>query len=337
MQGSKPRGRSVVRTTANDPPGESGWSSPVRRRLSCRLARLPHGEEAGCRPRRGRQQRPGESATTALAPMNPAVIRFGGADLVPTPEVAGPRWRRIHDVRSGDGVYMDTVRFAVRALTLLMITAAGVMFPTVIAWACTCTAQSDKEHYDAASVVFTGRAVDQREDGRFFAFAFDVDDVTKGDVSDGVEVRATTVDVEGCGLTFDAKSRYQVFAYLDNGVLMTGLCTGSHVVSDQQPVVPGPGKHPSVSPTASPKPLPVETSRPPASIPPSSAPSPATPTSEQTLEPTSSPSGSAAAPTAGDSDDSKGNGRPEWLAWLAAVLAVCLAGWGVLVARRRRP
>jgi len=237
----------------------------------------------------------------------------------------------MRDGPRGDGVYMVTVRFLIRAMAVLMLAGVGAVFPTAAAWACTCTAQSDQEHYAAASVVFTGRAVAQREDGRFIAFAFEVDDVSKGMVSDGVEVRATTVDVEGCGLAFDAKTRYQVFAYLDNGVLMTGLCTGSHVISDQQPVVPAPGTHLTRTPTApsaTPEPLPAETTRPPASVPPG----PQTPSAT----PSSSPTGSAAAPIPAGGDASDADSSTGWLVLLAGVLALCLAGLGFVVTRRRR-
>lgn len=226
---------------------------------------------------------------------------------------------------------MGTVRWLIRLMAMLAVACAGVVFPTTLAWACTCTAQSDKEHYDAASVVFTGRATSQREDGRFIAFVFDVDDVSKGRVTDGVEVRASTVDVEGCGLTFDPETDYQVFGYLDSGVLMTGLCTGSHVISEQQPVVPAPGDQPPQPPVSPPAtttpPLPVETSRPPASV----SPGP------QTLSPSPSAASSGDSPTAGDNSGSDGDSSTGLLLVLAGLLAAGLAGLGYVVARRRRP
>lgn len=224
---------------------------------------------------------------------------------------------------------MVTVRWLIRLMAVLPVACAGVVFPTTLAWACTCTAQSDKEHYDAASVVFTGRATSHREDGRFIAFVFDVDAVSKGRVTDGVEVRATSVDVEGCGLAFDPETDYQVFAYLDSGVLMTGLCTGSHVISKQQPVVPAPGDqppHPPSSPSATTTaPLPVETSRPPVSV----SPGP------QTLSPSASPS--VDSPTAGGDSASDGDGSTGLFVLLAGLLAAGLAGLGYVVARSRRP
>ena len=110
-------------------------------------------------------------------------------------------------------------------MLVLSIAALAATLPRP-AWACTCIARSTTEHFDAATVVFTG-SVSAVETG--------VDEVEvtlaalglyKGEVAPVQPVR-TPADSAGCGVAFVPGARYTVFATRGTEGLRTDLCSGT--------------------------------------------------------------------------------------------------------------
>lgn len=134
----------------------------------------------------------------------------------------------------------------VRPLLRLAL-AAGVagllsVAPMSIALGCSCMALSTPEALALADVAFIGAptAVDGPEPGPIQAsldpvhYAFAVDQVFKGDAV-GAEVVATTAfDGASCGTSFGIGERWLVFAYVSDGELQTGLCSGNVPLTDPE-------------------------------------------------------------------------------------------------------
>jgi hypothetical protein len=126
---------------------------------------------------------------------------------------------------------------------LLLALLAAVLLTVLAVWpaaACSVVAgKTEKDHRDAAELVFTGTAVrvDDPTNGAFYSSAdplywtFVVDAVEKGDMPARMTV-ATAITGASCGYTFELGKRYRVYAgHSDHhGHLATGLGSGNRVL-----------------------------------------------------------------------------------------------------------
>jgi len=142
-----------------------------------------------------------------------------------------------------------------RLLLAGFLAACGlVLVSPATSYACSCAMADPEAHVEWADVVFTGTLTDiepppQREimsssDPNTYTFA--VDQVFEGEVGAVTEVESA-MSGASCGLEgMKAGRDYVVYATDDQGVLATGLCTGTgpvdleHVETIEQ--VTGPGR-----------------------------------------------------------------------------------------------
>lgn len=135
---------------------------------------------------------------------------------------------------------------SVRPLLRLALAAgvAGLLSaaPMSTALGCSCMALSTPEALALADVAFTGTptAVDGPDRGPIQSsldpvhYAFEVDQVFKGDAV-GAEIIATTaMDGASCGTSFGIGERWLVFAHIGDGELQTGLCSGNVLLGDPE-------------------------------------------------------------------------------------------------------
>lgn len=120
-----------------------------------------------------------------------------------------------------------------RLLLAAALAAVGLVALTpATAHACYCAAPSDRQAARQSDAVFTGtfaRFVPSSDTGRIPAsqlttYRFDVVEVFAGDVGATADVSSLT----GCGLErIEVDREYVVFATRQDGVLMSGLCSGT--------------------------------------------------------------------------------------------------------------
>ncbi|MCV0402354.1 MAG: hypothetical protein K5924_01455 [Chloroflexi bacterium] len=124
-------------------------------------------------------------------------------------------------------------------LLLVVALAIGVLIiPTSRAVACSCAMTGPAEAAEWSDAVFAGHVVGER---RIAAdafhgdtvYTFAVEGVAKGNVGARIDVVAGG-DGAMCGMAFGREQRWLVFASLDEGVLHSGLCSGSIVLEPGQ-------------------------------------------------------------------------------------------------------
>lgn len=150
-----------------------------------------------------------------------------------------------------------------RRIGMVLGLAVAVLGPLLVlasqpAAACSCIASTEEQHLSSADVVFVGTALSRRDVGTTstsvqlvsaFEWTFSVDEVVKGTVPSAREVVRTAANSAACGFEFEVGTRYRVYAARLDGVLNTGICSGTRAASDVQPTTTTP-------PTTSPRPGP---------------------------------------------------------------------------------
>ena len=107
-----------------------------------------------------------------------------------------------------------------------------LVFSADFAYSCSCAFRTTEEKFNEANNVFIGKVEDIRKP--FFTMStsdsvtvnFDVSKVLKGSISKEVTLE-TTVDEVSCGYNFIENEEYLVYTYDNEGILTTGICTGT--------------------------------------------------------------------------------------------------------------
>lgn len=119
-----------------------------------------------------------------------------------------------------------------RILVGLIVVAGVLSVSSAPACACTCYPLSPLEQAAMADVIFTGRAVEQRNSGGLFTMPgpvdtrFAVERSHKGEVPPEIVVQGGR-DAGICGVSYDLGEQYTVFARSQDGVLTTTICSGT--------------------------------------------------------------------------------------------------------------
>lgn len=121
-----------------------------------------------------------------------------------------------------------------RFLLAVALAAGVLLLPTARAFACDCALSGPAESAERADAVFAGRVVGERdiagaEPRGETVYTFAVDGVAKGEVGPSIDVIAGG-DSDMCGTAFTPDHRWLVFAGAEDGVLRSGLCSGSFVL-----------------------------------------------------------------------------------------------------------
>ncbi|MGC5774186.1 hypothetical protein [Paenibacillus pabuli] len=119
-------------------------------------------------------------------------------------------------------------------LALLFITAGFLLVPEGRAYACSCVDSNAQEKLDTYASVFTGKVVKRGgmqifSPDRLRAYTFEVDTAWKGVSSKRITVMGNDAGSESCGIQFEKKQSYLIFAYQDEkgNKLHTNLCSGN--------------------------------------------------------------------------------------------------------------
>jgi hypothetical protein len=135
-------------------------------------------------------------------------------------------WQKERELRTG------SIGRALMGLLAGMLAVAWLFVPVERAWACSCAGAPDEVHYEQATAVFIGTAVerrDPREGPATLRWTFAVESVSKGDAAPR-QVVLTPAGGNICEFTFTIGERYQVYASTDAGELWTGLCSGNRAL-----------------------------------------------------------------------------------------------------------
>lgn len=135
-----------------------------------------------------------------------------------------------------------TLARARRGLMAVLVAGALSAVPVSTALACSCAQASIQESVGFADVVFTGTAtaVEAPPPGDVVStadpihYAFDVDQVFKGERIDAEIVASTAMDGASCGTSFGIDERWLVFANITEGEIWTGLCSGNVLLVDEE-------------------------------------------------------------------------------------------------------
>lgn len=101
-----------------------------------------------------------------------------------------------------------------------------------VCWACSCAQASDQEHFDRATVVFTGTVTGVRDARDARRWTFDVESVQKGGAAPELDVLTGTTG-NTCAPDLKEGGRYQVFARRnDDGRLETTICDGTRSLDE---------------------------------------------------------------------------------------------------------
>lgn len=127
---------------------------------------------------------------------------------------------------------------AIRLLLAAIVAGMLSIAPMTSAFACSCMALTTREAFEMADLAFTGTVVG--EDVAVppqpappvpgvaqVSYAFDVDAVYKGDVSQPQVVTSTFPDGASCGIGFAAEERWLIFVNLSDGMPWTTSCSAN--------------------------------------------------------------------------------------------------------------
>jgi hypothetical protein len=116
-------------------------------------------------------------------------------------------------------------RLALALAAVLMAVAMAWLTPPV-AYACSCTTDSEAELIRRAEVIFTGVLSNDRSQGNTRTYTFTVDRVYRGQVSTSQTVNTDT-QTAACGLDLQGTGPFLVLGNLQNGVLWANSCGGT--------------------------------------------------------------------------------------------------------------
>jgi hypothetical protein len=129
-----------------------------------------------------------------------------------------------------------------RGLMAVLVAGALSAVPVSTVLACSCAQATITDSVGFADIVFTGTTtafeapppgdVVNTADPVHYAFA--VDQVFKGDLTDAEIVAATAMDGASCGTAFGIDERWLVFANVQEGEAWTGLCSGNVLLADEE-------------------------------------------------------------------------------------------------------
>lgn len=127
-----------------------------------------------------------------------------------------------------------------RGLLAALVTAALTAMPVTTVLACSCMPATIPDSMGFADVVFIGTATaaEAPPPGEVVSsmdpvhYAFAVDAVYKGDVTEAEIVATTAMDGASCGTSFGIDERWLVFANVQDGEIWTGLCSGNILLAD---------------------------------------------------------------------------------------------------------
>jgi hypothetical protein len=134
------------------------------------------------------------------------------------------------------GTKRQFVRVAGLILLALFFAPVFLTLQATPAWACSCIARIPLQHLASADVAFAGRLTRIDGPGPSLSYSsfdpvtyqFEVDTVLKGAVPLDARVRSV-VSGTSCGLErMNEGERYTVFARTEGGMLLSGLCDGTH-------------------------------------------------------------------------------------------------------------
>jgi hypothetical protein len=104
--------------------------------------------------------------------------------------------------------------------------------------ACSCLATAEEELIAQAETVFAGTPISRHDvpttstdllPGPAADWTFAVDEVVKGQVGNPRQDVRANLSSASCGIEFELGRRYWVFGYRRDGLLTTGLCTGTRL------------------------------------------------------------------------------------------------------------
>lgn len=129
-----------------------------------------------------------------------------------------------------------------RALMAAMVAGLVAIVPVSTVMACSCAMATVPESFGFADVVFSGTttAVEAPPPGDVVSsmdpvhYAFAVDAIYKGDVTDAEIIATTAMDGASCGTSFGIDERWLVFANIADGEIVTGLCSGNVALVDPE-------------------------------------------------------------------------------------------------------
>jgi hypothetical protein len=147
------------------------------------------------------------------------------------------RWNRA----ASDGV-LGAMRSPKPIRWLLAVAVAGALAaaPVSTVLACSCAMATIQDSFGFSDVVFTGTttaveappARDIVSSADPVRYAFAVDAIYKGSVTDAEIVATTALDGASCGTSFGMDERWLVFANVADGEIWTGLCSGNVQITD---------------------------------------------------------------------------------------------------------
>lgn len=126
----------------------------------------------------------------------------------------------------------------VRLLLAAIVAGMLSIAPMTSAFACSCMALSTREAFEMADIAFTGTVAGEDvgvppqpappvPGVAQVSYAFDVDAVYKGDVSQPQVVTSNFPDGASCGIGFAAEERWLIFVDLSDGVPWTSSCSAN--------------------------------------------------------------------------------------------------------------
>ncbi|MDN4604677.1 hypothetical protein P5G61_25850 [Paenibacillus sp. F6_3S_P_1C] len=125
-------------------------------------------------------------------------------------------------------------RLVLITLVLLVISTGFTGFWEEKAYACSCVEANAQEKLKTSTSVFTGKVVKRGgvqifSTERLRAYTFEVDTAWKGVSSKRMIVMGNDAGSESCGVQFEKKQSYLIFAYQDEegSTLHTNLCSGN--------------------------------------------------------------------------------------------------------------
>jgi hypothetical protein len=124
----------------------------------------------------------------------------------------------------------------------LLVAGALSAVPVAAVYACSCMEPNITDSLGFADVVFTGTAtaVEAPPPGDVVStadpvhYAFAVDKVFKGPMTDAEVIASTAMDGASCGTSFGLEERWLVFANVQEGEIWTGLCSGNILLVDEE-------------------------------------------------------------------------------------------------------